>query len=203
MAREPPELPQKSPVISTTTGFAVNHGLRCDPGLQHTTPAAQILQGHADAVRHRKLSGTAAAQPCLQAGQGAHQHPLYRHLLLLSDQQMTGLMNSDPPQPPLAARQGLRQHMPPHALPAGGINAEHDQATANGNHNPGRRQTQHRPEGSKPRDGSHHQTRPKRSGRTLTSGCHQPRLRAGARPREPRDLPPRVGIGAITSWDSR
>ena len=47
-----------------------------------------------------------------------------RLLLLLCYQQLTCLLNGDPPQPALTARLFLGQHMSAHTLPAGGINAE-------------------------------------------------------------------------------
>ena len=103
----------------------------------------------------------------------------------------------------LPAGKGFRQDVPPHALPTRCIDAEGDQAAQNEHNNPGRRQAHRRAEGTKSGNPCHNQTGPQGACGALTLLCHQRLLRVVAAPRPPLDLPPRVGIGAITSWFSK
>ena len=97
--------------------------------------------------------------------------------------------------------------MTTHPLPAGGIDTESHQTASDHHDNPGRGDPHHRAEGTEPRDGCDDDGGPEGARGSLALR-HQPRarvLRGAAAPRRPPwprpplVLPPRVGIGAITS----
>ena len=116
---------------------------------------------------------------------------------------MAGLMHRNPTQTLLSTRQSFGENVTPHPLPSGGINAEGDQGTPNGHHDPGGGQPEGRTKGAENGDAGNGNTGPQCSGGALPRLSHQLRAREVARPRPPLDLPPRVGIGAITSCCSR
>ena len=76
-------------------------------------------------------------QTGLEAGERPHHHTLDRQFLLLCDQHVTSLMNSDATQAIHTTREGFRHHMTTHALPRGRINAQQDQPSTNGHNDPG------------------------------------------------------------------
>tara|TARA_B100000927_G_scaffold175877_1_gene141708 strand:+ start:70 stop:519 length:450 start_codon:yes stop_codon:yes gene_type:complete len=104
MTRQPPELTKQGPIVSSTTSLAIHNCLGSNSRLKHTAPAAQILQGHSNTFRNREFRGTTAAQSRLEASEGADHHALNGQLLLLCDQDMSGLMHGDATQATLTAR---------------------------------------------------------------------------------------------------
>ena len=89
--------------------------------------------------RWLEFGAAAGVEAGPQAGQGTHQHLAHRHLLLTRHQQVTRLMNRNPPQAGAATGQGFGQHMAAAATEAGRIQGEAAQTQARyQGHNPGR-----------------------------------------------------------------
>ena len=112
---------------------------------------------------------------------------------------MARLMHRNPTQTLLPTGQSFGKDVSAHTFPGGGINAEGDQGTPNRHNDPGSRQTQGRTKSAEGSDAGNGNAGPKCPRGALPPLGHQLRAREVARPRPPLDLPPRVGIGAITS----
>jgi hypothetical protein len=58
MTGQSPETAQESPIISTTSGLTEHQRFCGNTRLKDSTPATQILEGHAHAFRNNEFGGT-------------------------------------------------------------------------------------------------------------------------------------------------